>query len=236
MNKLTKVEFHCHTSNSYDCDITLPERLQQYIHYGFTHIAITDHDSVITKEQKKIIELESDNIKVIPGIEVTTHAGHVILLGCTHKPFINSLFFLVLISKLFSYRIYIPHPCRKGTGLLYQYVINKIPTWYIAWFFRYVSYVEVWNPRDTIKNLIEVDTNIFKSLENVVFTAASDSHYNNDIFVDGCPMKGLSRNNELVERFFSKKIKESVVVIPFNFRSFLRYLKSSLRYLYKRYV
>lgn len=236
MDIFTKVEFHCHTANSFDCDIPLLKRIEKYRDNGFTHLAITDHDVVLSKVDRALINSENTLIKIIPGIEVSTHIGHIILLGCNHRPLINSLFYLVFLSKVFDYKIYVPHPCRKGTGLLYEYVVNKIPTWYIAWFFQYVSYVEVWNPRDTLKDPLEVDLSIWKSLESLMWTVASDSHFDDDTYNGGCPMIGLARDDEYVKRFFSQKIKLSEVKISLTLRAFLRYIKSALRYIYRRYA
>lgn len=230
----SKVEFHCHTSNSFDCDILLSERIKNYAALGFTHLVITDHDVVLNKQDLSLISYYDRSIKVIPGIEVSTHVGHIILLNCTKKPWVNSLFFLVIWSKLWGSQIYIPHPFRKGTGLLIEYVNNKLPTWYIVWFLKYVKYVEVWNPRDTLKDKVKVDYLICQMLEKKSWTIASDSHFINDILVEGCPLDGLRSNNPLVMNFFTLNIELAKVDIPVTLKAALRYLKSALRYALKQ--
>ncbi len=226
----SKFEFHCHTSNSFDCEVSLASRLNRYSELGFTHLAITDHDTVLTRSDHALILARDAKLQVIPAIEVSTHAGHIILLNCKRRPWINSLFFLVLWSKIFDSAIYVPHPCRKGTGLLIEYVKNRIPTWYIAWFLSQVKYVEVWNPRDTIKDKVKVHPTIVRLLEKKYWTVASDSHYEDDIYTDGCPEEGLQSNDPLISRFFSKKIEPDEVKIPLTLRAVLRYIKSALRY------
>jgi hypothetical protein len=226
----TKVEFHCHTANSFDCEVSLSLRLDRYATLGFTHLAITDHDAVLSKDDHAVIAAHGSSLHVIPAIEVSTHVGHVILLNCKHKPWINSLFFLVLWSKIFSSQIYVPHPCRNGTGLLIEYVKNKIPTWYILWFLSHVKYVEAWNPRDTIKDKVKVDPSIGRLLQKKCWTAASDSHYEDDIHVEGCQKNGLQSTDPLITRFFSQKIELEEVNIPLTLRAVLRYIKSALRY------
>ena len=226
----TKVEFHCHTANSFDCDVLLELRLQSYANLGFTHLAITDHDLVLNKKDHALILRCSDNLEVIPAIEVSTHVGHVILLNCRRKPLLNSLFFLVWWRKIMGAELYVPHPCRNGTGLLVEYVKNKIPTWYVAWFLTHVKYVEVWNPRDTIKDKIKVDQTVWKQLQKTCWTVASDSHFENDMYTEGCPMEGLTKNDPLISRFFSQKIELDEVNIPISLRAVLRYIKSALRY------
>ena len=226
----SKVEFHCHTSNSFDCDVLLSERIKNYTALGFTHLVITDHDAVLNKQDLSLISSCDSFTQIIPGIEVSTHVGHIILLNCIKKPWVNSLFFLVLWSKLWGSQIYIPHPCRKGTGILIEYVNNKLPTWYIVWFLKYVKYVEVWNPRDTLKDKVKVDYSICQILEKKTWTIASDSHFTTDIHIEGCPFEGLQSNNPLVIHFFSQNIELAKVDIPVTLRAVLRYLKSNLRY------
>lgn len=226
----TKVEFHCHTANSFDCKIPLVQRLQCYADLGFTHLAITDHDVVLDKNDLALISVHRLMLEVIPSVEVSTHVGHVILLNCGRKPWINSLFFLVFWCKLLGAQLYVPHPCRKGTGLLIEYVNNKLPTWYIAWFLGHVTYVEAWNPRDTIKEKVKVDHAIWLLLQKSRWTVASDSHFDDDIYLDGCPREGLQPTDPLISRFFSQKIELAEVHIPLTLHAFLRYIKSALRY------
>jgi hypothetical protein len=230
----SKVEFHCHTSNSFDCDVLLSERIKSYASLGFTHLTITDHDEVLNKQDLTVISSYDRFMQVIPGIEISTHVGHIILLNCKKKPWFNSLFFLVIWSKLSRSQIYIPHPFRKGTGLLIEYVVNKLPTWYILWFLKHVKYVEIWNPRDTLKDKVKVDYSICKMLENKLWTIASDSHFINDIHIEGCPFEGLSSNDPLVIRFFNQNMELAKVDIALTLRAALRYFKSALRYALKQ--
>ena len=111
----TKIEFHCHTSNSFDCKVSLEKRLKCYNELGFTHLAITDHDNVMSDDNLSIVSAYTGKLQVIPSIEVSTFVGHIILLNCKRKPWINSLLFLFLWSKIYHADIYVPHPCRKGT-------------------------------------------------------------------------------------------------------------------------
>jgi hypothetical protein len=226
---MDKVEFHCHTSNSFDCRVELKNRLSAYYERGFTHLAITDHDRVLGAVDWQIIKSQA-NLIIIPAIEVSTHVGHVILLNCKFKPPINSLIFLAVWSKLFGCEIYIPHPCREGTGILVEYVKNKIPTQYIAWFLKKVKYIEVWNPRDRMGDKLIVDGEIFEILKSAMWTCASDSHFEDDIYNEGCKFAGLKEGDDRITRFFTQKIGVGDVNISFEFKPILRYIKSTIRY------
>lgn len=230
----SKVEFHCHTKKSFDCEVLLSERVKNYANLGFTHLVITDHDVVLNNQDLSLTTHYDLSIQVIPGIEVSTHVGHIILINCTRKPWFNSLFFLVIWSKLWGSQIYIPHPFRKGTGLLVEYVRNMIPTCYIIWFLKHVKYVEVSNPRDSINGKVKVDYTICEILEKKCLTIASDSHFGYDIHEEGCPIEGLQSNNPLVIHFFTQNMELARVYIPLSLKAALRYIKSALRYALKQ--
>lgn len=227
-----KVEFHCHTSNSFDCDVKLIERIKVYSKLGFSHLVITDHDKVLNHIDYSIIESNDEySIEIIPGIEISTQVGHVILLNCRKKPWFNSLFFIVLWSKYFKSNIYLPHPFRNGTGLLIQYPIRRIPTYYVSWFLNFVTYIEVYNPRDNISKVVDVHYAIYRKLLYKKYVSASDSHYNDDINFEGSSFEGFAIENQNVSSFFSK-INVTNNKVSFTLRSFLSYFKNSLSYIF----
>lgn len=231
---MNKTEFHCHTSNSHDCLISLRERLSTYSKLGFSHLCITDHDCVLSNSDWNLLAGQYHGLSVIPGIEVSTLVGHVILLNCRVKPLFNSLAYLVLISKIRNYEIYLPHPVKKGTGLLREYSSIGIPHWYVRWFLMQIKYLEISNPRDKLRDPVCIDVKMFEILKSKTFVTASDSHFSDDIDINGCDRMGLSNNDPKVELFFEKKIIASEVVSVFKFRAIARYVKSSILYLIKR--
>ncbi|RJS87546.1 PHP domain-containing protein [Candidatus Bathyarchaeota archaeon] len=76
-----KIDFHVHTCYSGDCSTSLRDVISYSKKKGLDGVVITDHNTVegALKLQKK-----SDNeIIIIPGIEVSTNAGHILGINVT---------------------------------------------------------------------------------------------------------------------------------------------------------
>ena len=86
---MQKYDFHIHSRYSRDSETPLKEILQMANIKGLNGIAICDHDEV--KGGLKALEIVKENPKkygdllVIPGTEVSTSKGHVIVLGISEK-------------------------------------------------------------------------------------------------------------------------------------------------------
>jgi hypothetical protein len=199
---MTKVEYHCHTSSSHDCKVTFLERVEEYSERGFTHIAITDHDRVLEPEYLRQIT-GPKAISIIPGIEVSTFLGHIILLNCNSKPLFNDPVYLLLISFIKGSVIYIPHPMRSGTGFIYQCNKKRIPFWYQELILKRAQYIEVYNHRDPKLSTQEISVKSLSILKQKRYTAASDAHSRTDIYNLGCPLEGLNSESCFVENFFN---------------------------------
>ena len=73
-------DLHVHTNVSRDGESSVEEILKRAEEAGLDAIAITDHDSV---DGAKRAMACASNVIVIPGIEVSTKQGHLIVLGVT---------------------------------------------------------------------------------------------------------------------------------------------------------
>lgn len=73
-------DLHVHTNYSKDGESSVEEILRQAEAEGLDAIAITDHDTV--DGAKKALAFPT-SVLVIPGIEVSTKQGHLLVLGVT---------------------------------------------------------------------------------------------------------------------------------------------------------
>ena len=73
-------DLHVHTNYSKDGESSVEEILRQAEREGLDAIVISDHDTV--EGAKKALTLPS-TVLVIPGIEVSTKQGHLLVLGVT---------------------------------------------------------------------------------------------------------------------------------------------------------
>ena len=123
---MQKYDFHIHSRYSRDSETPLKEILQTANIKGLNGIAICDHDEV--KGGLKALEIVKENPKkygdllVIPGTEVSTSKGHVLVLGISEKipPYMTPEETTDLARDLNALSI-IAHPYRKaahGIGYL----------------------------------------------------------------------------------------------------------------------
>jgi hypothetical protein len=230
LNDRSKIEYHCHTLNSFDCDISIGERLESYINRGFTHIVITDHDKNLSREQLLFCKSNYPGINVINGIEVSSSYGHIILINCSYRPLLNSLWFIVLWAKVFSCQILIPHPARKFTGLVDVYMRRGFSINYLNWFIDECRYFEVYNPRDTRRDKVDVNESVLRKIMMLKPVIGSDSHFLDDIYEKGNAINELDLESHLIENFKDSFDFKNVKLI-FKYSELWRTVKSNVKYL-----
>ncbi len=79
---MPRFELHVHSNHSKDGLDSVEKILRRAITLGLDGIAITDHDTVSGAiEALELAEEQKIRILVIPGIEVSTRGGHLLVLG-----------------------------------------------------------------------------------------------------------------------------------------------------------
>jgi predicted metal-dependent phosphoesterase TrpH len=73
-----KIDFHVHTYHSRDSSITLKQVVSFAKKRGLDGVAITDHNTVTGA-----LKLKTNEIIVIPGIEISTSEGHLLGINVT---------------------------------------------------------------------------------------------------------------------------------------------------------
>lgn len=136
-------ELHCHTRHS-DGKFTVDELLNTAKAYGFSGIALTDHNTVsgwneITEQKQKAA------VAVLKGIEWTTFFGHMLVTDC--EKFVDwrdavpdNIDMKIAEVKSHGGMVGIAHPYELGspmcTGCFWDYHVTK---------WENVDYIEVWS-------------------------------------------------------------------------------------------
>jgi len=101
-------DLHVHTNFSKDGESSVEEILRQAEMVGLDAIAITDHDCV--DGAKRALTIQT-SVLVIPGIEVSTLQGHLLVLGVTEIiPAGLDVRETVRIARRMGALVILPHP------------------------------------------------------------------------------------------------------------------------------
>ncbi|MEM2975771.1 MAG: PHP domain-containing protein [Candidatus Bathyarchaeia archaeon] len=84
---MIKLDLHVHTLYSGDAEISPKQIVEQINAHPFIKgVAITDHDTLEGYFQARKLATSYKDIAIVPGIEVTTKQGHLIILGIEEEP------------------------------------------------------------------------------------------------------------------------------------------------------
>ncbi len=116
---MIRVDLHVHTNASPDSSIT-PKFLVDSLnaHASIKGVAVTDHNTVEGSKQVRKLAAVYKDLLIIPGVEVATKSGDIILLGVEENPAaLQPLETVVDFAKERDAVIVIPHPYRvSGIG------------------------------------------------------------------------------------------------------------------------
>jgi len=84
---LVKADFHIHTTFSADSGISPKTLVEQLVlHPSIKVAAVTDHDSVDGIQSVRELASAYPDILILPGVEISTPRGDIVLLGTEELP------------------------------------------------------------------------------------------------------------------------------------------------------
>lgn len=105
---MLKCDLHIHTNFSRDGESSVEDVLEKAEKNGLDAIAIVDHDTVDGAQYALTLK---SNVLVIPGIEVSTKQGHLLVLGVNEViPAGIDFFETVNIAREMGGLLILPHP------------------------------------------------------------------------------------------------------------------------------
>jgi len=124
---MLSADLHIHTSCSGDGESSVADVLAAASHAGLDVIALTDHD---TTEGCRIASGLETRILVIPGVEVTTKQGHLLVLGAS-GPIPRGLDVMetITLARSLGGVTILPHPFhryRHGVGLKMKEALSAV--------------------------------------------------------------------------------------------------------------
>jgi predicted metal-dependent phosphoesterase TrpH len=113
---LIRVDLHLHTKFSGDSSINPKQVVEAlYAHPTIKGVAITDHNTLEGYFEVHRLATAYQDLLIIPGVEISTDQGDIILLGTEEKPAYKSpLKSAIDFAKERAAVIIIPHPYRIG--------------------------------------------------------------------------------------------------------------------------
>jgi hypothetical protein len=86
MTDVVRVDLHVHSIHSPDSRLTLDEIAARLPYVGLKGFAITDHNSVAAHRELPGLRDRFPVLLIVPGVEVSTREGHVLVYGISELP------------------------------------------------------------------------------------------------------------------------------------------------------
>ena len=174
-----KVDLHVHSKYSKRCGYMEPKEIVRVaMHRGLQGIAVTDHDTI--KGGLKAKEYETDDFKVITGLEVMTDRGEII--GFFLSDEIQARDFEGAVEEIRDQNgiVIVPHPFDSFRKSALHPTERDL---------KFIDGVEGFNSR-CISQKSNKDAVEFGIQNRLLVTAGSDAHFVNEIGMAGILTSG----------------------------------------------
>ncbi|GEJ56252.1 PHP domain-containing protein [Anaeromyxobacter diazotrophicus] len=190
---MTRVDYHFHTSYSYDGRATPPEILEAARRAGLTTVCVTDHDTI--EGALALRALAGGALEVVIGCELTCDDGsHVIGLGLQTMFAERRLLEVMDAIHAQGGLVLLPHLFRRGSGV-FRHELRRTPA-FVEEVLARADLVECFNGRDTFEH--NAASRAFAAERGLSSVASSDAHRASEVgsvFVEydaAAPLHGRS--------------------------------------------
>jgi len=171
-----RVDYHVHTSYSYDCRTSLEAVLERAARAGLGCLCVTDHDTI--EGALALRQIRPPELEIVVGCEFTVSDGsHLIGLGLTEMIFEDRLRELVKRIKEQGASVLLPHPFRRSSGIFRNEMRRSDA--FVAELLSSTDMVECFNGGDSYHN--NQRNYSFVTERGVPAVASSDAHTDAEI-------------------------------------------------------
>lgn len=168
---MLRVDYHLHTSYSYDSEASLEDVLQHASQASLDRLCVTDHDTI--EGALRLRDLAGTRLEVVIGCEFSTEDGsQVIGLGISRLPPQRRTLDLLQAIKADGGQVLLPHPFRRSSGIFRPEMRRSRA--FIEEILSHTDLVESFNGHDTFdKNAANFE---FARARGLAAVAGSDAH------------------------------------------------------------
>ena len=190
---MVRIDYHVHTSWSYDAQTSLEALIERALEAGLTHLCVTDHDTIDGALALK--RIAPPELEVIVGCEFSTADGSQVI-GVGLGAMIAEDRPLDLMRKIRDQGglVLIPHPFRRGSGIFRPEMRRSEP--FVQSVLSVADILECFNGRDTYDN--NQRSRRFAVERSLPAVAGSDAHTASEVgsvfveYVRGAQQHGRS--------------------------------------------
>ena len=169
---MTRIDYHFHTSYSYDGHAGLEEILAAARRAGLGTLCVTDHDTI--EGALRLRELAGDTLEVVIGCEFTCDDGsHLVGLGLREMVRERRILPLMQLVRAQGATVLLPHLFRRGSGIFRDELGRSAA--FVREVLRRADAVECFNGRDTFEH--NARSRRFAEERGLAAVASSDAHH-----------------------------------------------------------
>ncbi len=169
MTRNLRLDLHVHSRHSPDSRLSVAAIVERLPYAGLGGFALTDHNSTAGHSELRALAREHPEYLFVPGVEVSTAEGHLLLYGVEEAPPVRRpLAEIVDWARARAAVAVLAHPFRRSHGVGAR-VASIAP----------VDGVEIVNGHSTV--VANARAQLVASRRSLATTGGSDAHHDRDL-------------------------------------------------------